>query len=527
MYPKITNVAGAQAVLNNITKNKMTRRLNGKFLFDFTCYEQEYKTEYIVFDNIVEVGDYLFDINYIETDHDFNGKINYMVKCEHVSYRMIDDKIDSYSSIDTPTNILTDLLSGTDFTVGTVDFTDSVVFTVNKSTNKLSVIQTLSKALGGKLEFNGYEISILDDVAKDNGYSIRIRKNLKSIKRVQDRRGTSKLTYNVGVVDIFNSDELKDFTDLESLDIGDVTSVIDDAINENTNQNVIEKSEDVIKSKTLNVILSDTFDLITDSTTNFKKVALTTDKKIYGVEFSEAEGQVIERTDLFAKSIFNADTFAMMVGDGAGGYTNAIYFDIINKVYKFIGDTEFSGKLEITNGTIIVKIDPDGTDVFSITDAGVDIFVVDSSGNATYSGNLDATGTITGGSIIGGTVKGSKYFGSGASTAYLEIGAGGGNVADLTLNRSVTDTFFEIRDNAPGTSFRSDAPITDTAEFLSSYNSSTTMWGTWLYGSSEVINNSALIAKGYITGTTGFSGTFTNGDGDTVTVSNGLITSVI
>ena len=48
MYPTIHDSSKNKlAVLNNITNNALKRRVNSFYEFDFTCFEEELKSEYI------------------------------------------------------------------------------------------------------------------------------------------------------------------------------------------------------------------------------------------------------------------------------------------------------------------------------------------------------------------------------------------------------------------------------------------------------------------------------------------------
>jgi hypothetical protein len=67
-YPQIVNSSLAlQANLNNITWNSYKRRINGKFLFNFKCYEEALKTEYILTTNMIKINN--------SCNHSINRKI--------------------------------------------------------------------------------------------------------------------------------------------------------------------------------------------------------------------------------------------------------------------------------------------------------------------------------------------------------------------------------------------------------------------------------------------------------------------
>ena len=159
MYPEIRSGGELKAILNNITSNNLTHRINNKYFFKMSCVEEEYKTNYITTDNQIYINkDQIFDINHIEVGHDSSNVITYDVEAEHVTYRLIKQTIDRYANTGTPIEILTDLLANTEFTVNEIDFNDSIVFAVNKLASKLEIVIALANVIGGKLVFSNYGI---------------------------------------------------------------------------------------------------------------------------------------------------------------------------------------------------------------------------------------------------------------------------------------------------------------------------------------------------------------------------------
>jgi hypothetical protein len=379
-YPEIFNNLGDRlAILNNITSNKLKRRINGKFIFDFKCYEQRFKTEYLTLDNFIKTKDQLFKIVYIDGNHDSTGKMVYDIKCEHVIYELIKDSVDSYTQTGTPTEILTNLLNGTDFTVGTIDFTNPIVFAVNRNANKLNILISLANSLGGELDFsnNGYTIDILNSVGQDNNYRVEINKNLKSINKIVENRGELKATYKFKILNIFKSNELieKGLEDLEKVNIGDIIYLRDNLLNIDTTQSVYEISEDVIKNKMIDIVTGNNFDLISDAISFLQETAIKQTDIIYGIKINSDVGMEVERADKKARSIFNADEFKMQTGDGAGNYIDAVYFNPSTGKYYF-----------------------DGTLAANIVEANN----ISVSQLSAISANL---GTVTAGTIIGALIK--------------------------------------------------------------------------------------------------------------------------
>jgi len=436
-YPKIFDSNNIElATLNNITSNSLKRRVNSFYEFNFQCYEEEFKTEYIQFENYIQTDDETFDIAYIDVSN-VNNSPYYDVKCEHVFYRLHDDatKKNNYALSGTPTEILTDLLSGTDFTVGTVDFPSNIVYAVNREATVMNIVISLANTLGAEIGFsnNGFTVDLLNTIGQDNGVEVRIKKNIKGISKSIDKRGVDKTSYKIDLVDVHNSEEYKDLTMIETLDIGDTFQLIDETLGINISQSVLEIEKDVIKESITNITTSNSFDLLDDKLSYIEETAVKKDEIIYGIKINEDVGLEIERDDKLARTKLNADEFRMQTGDGGGSYTDALYFDPINKEYIFVGEINAS---DFVGGTIEI-----GTN-----------FSVDSNGNMIAT-NADFSGDISGSAITGGTIDIGTKFSVDSNGILTAIdgnfeGAITGGTIDIGTNFSVDNNGNLIATNA-------------------------------------------------------------------------------
>jgi hypothetical protein len=95
---------------------EITRKINGEFILKFEVLEDNLICEYFESENYIAVDKAYFDIAYIEQIH--SDSVTYRIECEHVTYRLIEEEKEFYTYDGTPTQILTDILTGTIFTVG-------------------------------------------------------------------------------------------------------------------------------------------------------------------------------------------------------------------------------------------------------------------------------------------------------------------------------------------------------------------------------------------------------------------------
>lgn len=88
---------------------------------------------------------------------------------EHISYLLNNDayKVSAFDQSGTPTEILTTLLQGTPFSVGTVDFTEKVTLRANKEATRRACLMQLVALVGGEIEYYGYTIGIRKHVGSE------------------------------------------------------------------------------------------------------------------------------------------------------------------------------------------------------------------------------------------------------------------------------------------------------------------------------------------------------------------------
>ena len=93
---------------------------------------------------------------------------------EHISYLLNNDayKVSAFDQAGTPTEILTTLLQGTPFSVGTVDFTEKVTLRANKEATRRACLMHLVALVGGEIEYYGYTIGIRKHVGSETPIDI-------------------------------------------------------------------------------------------------------------------------------------------------------------------------------------------------------------------------------------------------------------------------------------------------------------------------------------------------------------------
>ena len=418
MYPKLFSSDGTQlAILDNIIKDSanVKRVVNGEYTFSFDAVEKELKSEYFNPDNNLVVSGQTFDIKYTEQKHDIG--VIYSIECEHVNYRLMDGEENvypSYAFTGTPSQILTNILTGTEFNVGAVDYTGVITISVNEEITRKSLIYQLANLLGGEIEYTGlgFTINLLNSIGHNNGFEIRFGKNLKGITKTVDTRGGLKTYYKADIVELKNSNEYiaKGLQGLEVIEVGDTIKVIDEVMGIEVVNRILSINYNPIFAMNTSVEIANTIELITDKINQIETQSIQRDKLYNNVSISTDYGFRAERSDKKARATMGGGTISMDVGDGVGNYTQAMFFDALKEKFVFVGDIDASGK--ITGGQII-----GGT-----INIGSGTFTVDSSGNVVANSMELNGGQINGGKI---TIGGSQaiIIESSGGSGLLKIGA--------------------------------------------------------------------------------------------------------
>lgn len=397
MYPKLYNSSGQLlAVLDNIIKEtaSIKRVVNGEFTFSFEAYEKELKSEYFNPDNYIVVDDQTFDIKYIEQEHETDVK--YSIQCEHVNYRMEDGEenlFPSYTYTGTPTQILSNILAGTEFSVGTVEFTDPITIMVNTEITRKSLIYELANTLGGEVDYTdlGFTINILASIGKNNGFQARFGKNLKGIRKIIDNRGGLKTYYSVDIIMLKNSNEYieKELRDLEIIDVGDTIRLIDPVIGLDVQNRVLSREYNPIFEVNTNLEIANNIELITNKIKQIETSTVHKNKIYNGVHISAEDGFEAVRSDNLVRTILNATKgIAVQKGDGEGvSWADMFYVDTEGNLHMKDAYIELVGTLAtiLLDPSVGMKITNRNGDMFYIDPVSGKLMLT---GDATFSGDI-------------------------------------------------------------------------------------------------------------------------------------------
>ena len=358
MIKVLNNSLDSLAILNNVINPIITEELNREFTLSFQVIIDNDKSDYVNYQNIIENSDNYFNIVYTKDNHNADDTLTIDVECEHVSYDLIGDEnnpadsmiVDYYADVGTPTQLLTNLLAGTNFTVGAVEFSALTTLAINEKVSKRGILLILAAQLGGELKFNKYEISLLLRRGADSGLGFRYRRNLVSMSRITDNRnrvaGFPVVTYDTDVAELeFAQGHGAD----DHYELGDTVYLFDSQLGIiDLPVRIIKESHNPVQRMKGNVTISNTAGAfikdINDIVVGLQQNTVAKDALYYGARIGPENGFESIRSDKKARAYFNADAFKMQSGDGSGSnWTDKLYFD------PAAGEYIFDGKLTVKN----------------------------------------------------------------------------------------------------------------------------------------------------------------------------------
>ena len=196
-------------------------KINDKYTFDFTCYEQE-DTELLMNECLIEADNDYFRIASINFSP-IDGL--YEVSCEHVSYELNaltpeeeEEEEEELHYEGYVWQIVREILEDTRFTWIPSDNVPGRYLFSTKSKGKRTRIIEFCRANGLEIHWRKFEVATQTRRGHDNGLEIELGENLRDLKinTIFNINGTIEQTYDIDFIDLNklldeNGDPLKPF----------------------------------------------------------------------------------------------------------------------------------------------------------------------------------------------------------------------------------------------------------------------------------------------------------------------------
>jgi len=244
---------------------------------------------------------------------------------EHVSYRLNEVTFEAGTLYTTPAAGLAEILAGTDFSVGTVQVTETTLLSFTSDTNVRSAVMQWAAACGAEILFSGWTVSLMARIGSTTPVELSDKKNVETVSVTLDARSDSQ-SY--------------DFTLYKetALELGDAVTISYSSLGLNASARVISIDKDPFHFQHVRIITGSQVPSYVDSSIRAINGKISEGKPYYGVTISRDYGIKIERSDGAAESVFNANLFAMRAKiDGV--MQDRIWFD------PELGDYRFAGRL--------------------------------------------------------------------------------------------------------------------------------------------------------------------------------------
>lgn len=244
---------------------------------------------------------------------------------EHVSYQLNEMTFKAGTVYATPAAGLAEILTGTGFSVGTVQVTGTKLLSFTDDTNVRAAVMRWAAACGAEISFTGYSVNLMSHIGSTTPVELSDKKNVESVSVTLDARSDSQ-TY--------------DFTLYKetALALGDAVSIAYSSLGLNASARVISLDKDPFNFQHVRIVTGTPVPSYVDSVIRALDGKLGEGKPYFGVIIDREHGIRIERSDGMSQALFNADRFEMDALIN-GVMEPRIWFD------PEIGDYRFAGRL--------------------------------------------------------------------------------------------------------------------------------------------------------------------------------------
>lgn len=183
IYSGATLIQSIQKVISS----NLRETLDGEFTLSFSVMARSalaLKTK-----QIVKLDNQYFEI--VQIGKSIQGSLpTCSVLCEHVSYLLNHEmyNITEFDFTGDPATGLSQLLAGTPFSAGLVDFTESITMKINQKVSRRAALMQYIAILGGEIEYEGYNINIRSHRGSTDYIPVMGSKNVTNVAVSHDSR---------------------------------------------------------------------------------------------------------------------------------------------------------------------------------------------------------------------------------------------------------------------------------------------------------------------------------------------------
>lgn len=316
-----------RAILKNIIEPNRFEEINGENTLTFSTILDEKASTYIDEDSILEIdGDY-FDLVYYSKNQNEDGTLTIDVEAEHVSYRLNNYSLEYYTKIGTPTEILAELLTDTDFTVGTVEYSTGMTYSAQEAKSKRQMVMELVALLGGEIDFEKFEINILAHRGSETPRILTTGKNIKIISKVYNKRETDE-SGNPLVAYTCEPIQPTGYPFM----LGDEVLLIQKDLDIQETLRIVRLGYDPYNPMTAEIELANFISGVEDQMYRIATTSVAKEKIYNGCKIGPEDGFMAARSDNKAKAIMNATEGISIYTDTGDGPERVFFVDLDGRI---------------------------------------------------------------------------------------------------------------------------------------------------------------------------------------------------
>lgn len=322
------------ATINKLFACERTEKINSDNTLAFSLALDDTTTALINATNTVKLGDDWFDIASYTKKQNGGQQQLVTVECEHVSYRLNNSEYDVefFTEIGTPTYILGKILNGTDFAVGTVEFSGTITFSLQAAASRRALLMQFVAYLEGEALFDGFTVSILTQRGSTTPKDLTANQNITLLSNKLDKRtlgsdGNPTVAYECALIE-----------PVEELALGDVVTLEYDLLDIDVSLRVVSLTTNPYDAREVSFSVGNYVNELEDDLYRIETQAVRKDALMNGVRIGPEYGFECVRNDKKARAYFRSDGLKFQAGDGTGStWTDKIYFDPATGTYVFDG----------------------------------------------------------------------------------------------------------------------------------------------------------------------------------------------
>jgi len=188
--------------IKKVMSANVRETLEGEYTLSFTVLAKSALA--LKVKQIAKLDDQYFEI--VQISKSLQGSLPICsVICEHVSYILNHEmyNITEFDFTGDPAAGLAQVVSGTPFNAGIVDFTESVTMKINQEVSRRAALMQYIAILGGEIEYDGYNINIRNHRGSTDYIPVMDSRNVTNVAVSHDSRENAS-SYDISFFKLLN-----------------------------------------------------------------------------------------------------------------------------------------------------------------------------------------------------------------------------------------------------------------------------------------------------------------------------------